>query len=82
MTFLRRLLLLSQESISVWPTFQVIKLSHLGAEEFDGLSEVKWNRQACDKPIKAVAFDPVSLKKIPEEGKWMRQHATVQRGRS
>ena len=80
---LLQLLLPSQGKVNsdiVWPALRVIKLSHLDAEGFDGLCEVISHRQACGKPIKAVAFDPTSLRRFPEKVEWMKQHVTVHRG--
>jgi hypothetical protein len=80
---LLRLLLPSAEMENdgiVWPELQVIKLSHVGAEEIDGICEIITHRSSCSQPINTIIFDPVSLEKHLVEVEWMNQHVHVRRG--
>jgi hypothetical protein len=64
---------------SIWPLLRVIKLSHLGLEEFDGLCNVISHRHTGGD--KCVDIDLVLLRKFPQKVEWMNQHVTVRRGR-
>jgi hypothetical protein len=65
----------------VWPLLQVIKLSHVGAEEIDGICRIITHRIASGNPIDTIYFDPVSLGKFPDKVEWIKQHVIVPRGR-
>ena len=82
MAFLR-ILLPSQgnnDKNCFWPLLRVIKLTHLGVEEFNGLCEIISHRIACDRPIETVQIDPRSLDTFPEKVEWMKLHLVVQWG--
>jgi hypothetical protein len=63
-----------------WPRLRDMNLSHLGAEEFDGLCEIISHRLTCNRPITTVHIDPRSLEKFPKKVQWMKQYLVVLRG--
>jgi len=80
---LLRILLPSEgraDNVICWPLLRIIKLSHLGVDEFNGLGEIISYRQACDKPIEIVEIDPRSLDSFPAEVEDMKQHLVVRQG--
>jgi hypothetical protein len=82
---LLRLLLPSADNANdgtVWPELRAIELSHVGAEEIDGICKIVTHRSSCSQPIDTIIFDPVSLETHSAEVEWMKQHVDVRRGKS
>jgi hypothetical protein len=65
----------------VWPELRIIELSHVGAEEIDGICKIITHRSSCGQPINTIIFDPVSLETHSVEVEWMKQHVNVRRGK-
>jgi hypothetical protein len=80
---LLRLLLPSADNANngtVWPELRVIELSHVGANEIDGICKIITHRSSCGQPIDTIIFDPVSLETHSVEVEWLKQHVNVRRG--
>ena len=82
MALLRLLLPSADNAIdgTVWPELRVIELSHVGAEEIDGICKIVTHRSSCGQPIDTIIFDPDSLETHSAETEWMKQHVDVRRG--
>lgn len=75
--------LLSSESRidGLWPSLRAMKLSHLGATDFDSLCEIISFRHANNRPMEVAQIDPYSLEQFPDKVEWMRERLTIQKGR-